>query len=378
MTVYKNNRGKWIAHVVWENPDGSELEIKKTSPVQTKPGAERYEREIRSALGNGTYGIVRNENVPTVAMYRDGFLQWYANEGSKPASVKRRTELLDDHVIPLFGNRRLNDFSEKQVQDLKTRLAGRRSKSTYNCAAATINKMLGAGKQEGLFSSEPFKFPYFPRGKSKPKYYRKAELDEMLEAAAGISALALCMVLLGADAGERRGEMLGCDGANANFETGKLEIWEAEYIVDGERNAGTTKGGKMRTVPMTPRLAAALKNRIAEVGYGRLFVNGDGDQMTNYELRWLMGRIQKAAGVAATGDLHILRHTFGSHLALAGVPLNVVQALMGHESIQSTMVYVHLVPEDTGAAMNRMTAYRRQPDGNGNAPNGTAAKNKHD
>lgn len=373
MSVYKNNRGKWIAHVVWESPDGSEREIKKTSPVQTKTGAERYEREIRNALGDGTYGIVKNESVQTVAQYRDGFIQWYINEGSKPSSVQRRVELLDDHVIPLFGNRRLNDFSEKEVQELKTRLAGRKSKSTYNNAAATINKVIQAAKAESLFSSEAFQFPYLPRTKPHPKYYRKTQLDAMVEAATGISTLALCLVLLGADAGFRRGEMLGLDGANVNFETDKVEIWAAEYIIDDDRNANTPKGGTMRTVKMRPRLAAALKKRIAEVGYGRLFVNEDGSQVTNYELRWLMGRIQSAAGVSSGGDVHILRHTFGSHLALAGVPLNVVQSLMGHATLQSTMAYLHLVPEDTDAGMDRMAAYRRQPDGNGNAPKGTEA-----
>jgi len=367
MSVYRNNRGKWCVDIEWPNADGGTRRIRKTSPVQTKVGSERYERELRNALSDGTYGIVKDEDVPTVAHYRDAFIQWYANEGSKPASIQRRTELLDDHVIPLFGNVRLNNFSEKQVQELKTRLAGRKSKSTYNCAVATINKLLQAAKAEGRFSSEPFSFPYFPRGKGKPKYYRKTELDAVIAAATKISKLALCMVLLGADAGCRRGEMLGLDGANVNFETGKLEIWEAEYIVDDQRNANTPKSGKMRTVKMSPRLASALMGRIAEVGYGRLFVDDDGDQMTNYEMRWLMGRVQEAAGVRAVGDLHILRHTFGSHLALAGVPLSVIQALMGHGSIQSTMVYVHLVPDDQDSAMDRMESYRRQPGGNGNA-----------
>lgn len=373
MSVYRNNRGKWCVDIEWANPDGSTQRIRKTSPVQTKVGSERYEREIRNALGDGTYGIVKDEDVPTVEHYRDAFIQWYANEGSKPASVKRRTELLDDHVIPLFGNVRLNSFGEKQVQELKTRLAGRKSKSSYNCTVATINKLLRAAKVEGLFSSEPFSFPYFPRGKGKPNYYRKEERVAVIDAARRVSNLAYLMVLLGVDAGLRRGEMLGLDGANANFETGKLEIWEAEYIIDDKRNAGTPKSGKMRTVKMSQSLWFALELRIAEVGHGRLFVNADGSQMSNYEVRWLMQKIQEEAGVKATGNLHILRHTFGSHLALAGVPLNVIQSLMGHGNIQSTMVYVHLMPDDQDAAMDRMEVYRRQPGGNGNAMKGETA-----
>lgn|SRR5512139_453583 len=367
MTAYKNHRKKWAVHIVWKNPDGSEREIKKTSPVQTKTGAERYERDIRNALSNGTYGIVKDEDVLTVAQYRDEFLKWYGRLGSKASSIKRRRELLDDYLIPLFGNRRLNDFGPKQDKALKELLGGRKSKSTYNCSAATMNKMLQAAKEEELMSSEPFSFTYYPRGKPRVRYYKQEQLDLMLAAAAKFGTLAVCLVLLGADAGFRRGEFLGFDGANVNFDTGKVEIWEAEYIIEEERNADTPKSGKMRAVRMTARLRSALKRRIAEVGYGRLFVNKDGSQMTNWDVRKLMSGIQEAAGFKDNGDVHILRHTFGSHLALSGVPLPSIQSLMGHATIQSTMAYVHLMPGDMDAGIGRMEAYRRQPDGNGNA-----------
>jgi len=367
MTVYRNNRKKWAVDIEWTNPDGSTRRVRKTSPVQTKVGAERYEREIRNSLNDGTFGIVRDEDAPTVAQYRDRFLAWYANLGGKASSVKRRLELLDDHIIPLFGNQRLNDFGEKQEQALKTRLAGRKSKSTYNGAAATINKMLQAAKAEGLLARDPFQFPYYPRGKGRPRYYTDEQLARLLASAEKFGAVAECLVLLGADAGFRRGEMFGLDGGHVNFRSGKVEIWEAEYIVGEDRNADTPKGGEMRALKMTPRLRDALKRRIAQVGHGRLFVNKDGSQMSNWDMRCLMAGIQEAAGFRDNGDLHILRHTFGSHLALAGVPLLTIQSLMGHASIRSTMAYMHLAPGDTDGGIDRLSAARRQPDGNGNA-----------
>lgn len=373
MSVYKNNREKWCIDIEWPSPDGETRRIRKTSPIQTRSGAERYEREIRNALSDGTYGIVKNEDVPTVAQYKDAFLKWYANAGSKASSIKRRRELLDDHIIPLFGNRRLNDFGDKQEEALRDRLAGRKSKSTYNCAAATINKMLQAAKAQSLFSSERYQFGYFPRGKGKPRYYNHNQLALMVKSASELGTLALVMVLLGADAGFRRGEMLGLDGANVNFDTGKVEIWEAEYVIDEERNAATPKSGIMRTVKMTPRLKAALQQRIKERGYGRLFVNEEGEQLTNWDMRCLMASVQEAAGLRSNGDLHVLRHTFGSHLALAGVPMIAIQSLMGHASIQSTMVYMHLAPGDIDSGIDSLSSARRQRGGNENAPNQSEA-----
>src|SRR4051794_10883548 len=42
---------------------------------------------------------------------------------------------------------------------------------------------------------------------------------------------------------------------------------------------------------------------------------------------------------------HDLRHTYGGHLAMQGVPLKVIQELMGHATIDMTMRYAHLSPD---------------------------------
>jgi site-specific recombinase XerD len=55
---------------------------------------------------------------------------------------------------------------------------------------------------------------------------------------------------------------------------------------------------------------------------------------------------------------HVLRHTFASHLAMAGVPLNTVQALLGHSTITMTMRYAHVAPSTLRAAIDMLNPKR--------------------
>ena len=68
---------------------------------------------------------------------------------------------------------------------------------------------------------------------------------------------------------------------------------------------------------------------------------------------------RERSGVAA-GHPHALRHSFGTALAEAGVDLSVIQALMGHDHVDSAAAYIHLAPtflrEEFDAARARLRA----------------------
>jgi site-specific recombinase XerD len=66
--------------------------------------------------------------------------------------------------------------------------------------------------------------------------------------------------------------------------------------------------------------------------------------MTAKVLRAWMKSAQRLAGLKATGNFHILRHTFCSHLAMRGAPATVIQELAGHVQLSTTMKYMHLSP----------------------------------
>jgi site-specific recombinase XerD len=54
------------------------------------------------------------------------------------------------------------------------------------------------------------------------------------------------------------------------------------------------------------------------------------------------------------GTLHDLRHTFASHMAMAGISIPVIKEFLGHSDIATTMIYAHLSPERHIAEVDRL------------------------
>jgi site-specific recombinase XerD len=89
-----------------------------------------------------------------------------------------------------------------------------------------------------------------------------------------------------------------------------------------------------------------------------VFCLKDGQPLTEGKMKQPLRRALQRAGISREeGRIgwHDLRHTYASHLATRGVPLKVIQELMGHITIEMTERYAHLSPdtrrEAVGVAM---------------------------
>jgi len=117
------------------------------------------------------------------------------------------------------------------------------------------------------------------------------------------------------------------------------------------------KGGKERRVPLDPDVAGLIQAYLLagrpETSSRALFVVAKGPHrgrpLTAAGLRTIFRYHRGRAGVPA-GHPHALRHSFGTALAEAGVDLAVLQALMGHDHVDSSAAYIHLAPAHVRAA----------------------------
>lgn len=155
------------------------------------------------------------------------------------------------------------------------------------------------------------------------------------------------MTYLGARAGLRPGEMLFLEWTDIEFKADKI------HIDSKPQHGWHIKTYERRTIPMPKDLKAHLKSVFTGRKSQWVVANEEGDRPASVGvMSTYFSRRVRAAGLK--GHLYKLRHTYGSHLAQAGVPLQVIRDLMGHKSVTTTEIYTHLIPRMHQAAVNKL------------------------
>ena len=70
--------------------------------------------------------------------------------------------------------------------------------------------------------------------------------------------------------------------------------------------------------------------------------------------------MERAAGLEDTGRVHIFRHTFATHLAMAGAPARAIMALCRHTSLDVTMRYMQYSPKSGDEAVDMLQRSRAE------------------
>lgn len=338
-------RKYWIVDVSFEHPDGRQERVRKVSPVQTQRGAQRYELDLRAALLDGSYRR-KEAQAPTLQEFRPRFIEeWCTANKQKPSGIDSKESTFRNYLLPLFGTRRLDSFAEVDEDRLKRHLV-EYSTSTYNNSASTLNMTLKAAVRWKVIRQVPYRFQLLKRQKSRPRFYDFDQYQWLVEAAEKIDPRIHLLALIGGDAGLRRGEIIALEWTDVDLRRGLLTVERSEW----KTKTTETKGMKYRVVPMTKRLLKALTAHRHLRGERVLYAD-EGKPVSAKVLQKWMVRAQKRAGLRATGALHILRHTFCSHLAMRGAPALSIQRLAGHEDMQTTLGYMHLAQGETERAI---------------------------
>ena len=108
------------------------------------------------------------------------------------------------------------------------------------------------------------------------------------------------------------------------------------------------KGGKERYVQIGSTSVLNIlrkyyaENRAAIKKSGYFFVNGRGNRYTEQSIRLMLKKYTAQAGIERNITPHMFRHSFATYLIEEGVDISCVQRILGHSSIKTTQIYIHV------------------------------------
>jgi integrase/recombinase XerD len=113
------------------------------------------------------------------------------------------------------------------------------------------------------------------------------------------------------------------------------------------------KGSKERVLPLSAHLLSVLEQYWQKERKGRpghdapwLFIGErPGEPMCKRRGQYIYNRAVAKSGVPRKGGIHVLRHSFATHLIESGVEITLVQRLLGHSSLQTTARYLHVTAQ---------------------------------
>lgn len=336
-------RGGWEADITIRLPDGSHYRERKRASSLSKSAAQRWAQDReRHLLQHGP--PTATKEVPTLETFAPRFVDGHARANRhKPSGIASIESILRWHLVPTLGPKRLDAITNEQVQRLKFALRTRAPK-TVNNVLTVLSTLLKRAVEWGELDRLPCTIKLLPNPKKTMGFHDFDQYERLLTIAASRDPQAYLMVLLGGDAGLRLGEIIALEWRDVDLAARRLTVQRSDWI----GQVTVPKGGRFRQLPMTQRLTAALKAS-RHLRSERVICLSDGGPITRDRVIKAVRRAQRVAGIEQ--GVHILRHTFCSHLAMRGAPARAIQELAGHADLSTTQRYMHLSPAATEEAI---------------------------
>lgn len=325
-------------------------QLLKSGTEKTKKDADRA-RTL--ALADHQRGLLP---IPSQIRLADWLPRWLElkRPNLAPKTLANYAYVIDKHLSPLLGQRKLQDLKPSEVRAAYVKLADQGfSKSLLHQVRVILRQAL----QEAVFDeivarnvAEVARLPSFRRSKTA-RALDAEEVESFLNAAHHHRLGLLFEFVI--SSGLRRGEVCALKWTHLNLEKAQLRVRENITVVNGKATLGIPKTESgVRDLHLAPETVALLRqHQLAQQSEGlesasHVFTNAKGQRLYPDSLTKLAGKIAEQAGL---GNLrfHDLRHTYASLMLSMGVPMEVVSEKLGHSRPSTTAdIYRHVFAEE--------------------------------
>lgn len=344
MATIKLRGNSW--ELAWSDPDGR----RQRKIVGHRSTTSR--REANAILKTKEFELASRIKVldlpgqpgpyPRFGEYAFEYLIWHGE--TYPDSHTRVRQIFETHLIPHFEHIQIDSIKAQEAR------AYRRKRTLARAKAATTRKELQSlhaalrrAVKWKILPSDPLDDMDLPRllDSRPPHYYTVEQLQHLYSYSIYNGHHAIWKLM--ANTGLRRTEALNIRWSDIR----QGRFWVESIHDDDERPDARTKSGKWRSIPINQNAQWALDYLKERITKGSEYVL---PRMTKPSLSRAFAKCRDRASLQ--GSLHSLRHTFISHLVMAGKDLRSIMELAGHTRIEVTMKYSHLSPNHLASAVD--------------------------
>ena len=339
--------GKWRV--------GARQVKRKLGPVRrsgTREGLTRAmaEARLRGAMAESSTVPVVAERL-TVGETGERLLVHLEAMGRKPSTLRSYRSVMRNQIAPRIGHAPIGRLTREDVElfvavSIRDGLAPK----TVGHVVGLLHSICGFAIRRGWMAGEnPCR--YVDRPKSRPestdiRFLETDEVEALLQAVpvSDYGHVYRVLYLAAVMTGARQGELLALRWQDIDWNAQRVRI--RRNIVRGEY--GTPKSGRGRSVPLADRLGGELDRLYRSTPFQAdddvVFCNPHtGKPMHPHAVLKAYQRHLEAADVRRV-RFHDLRHTFGTRMAGAGVPMRTLQEWMGHRDYKTTLIYADYAP----------------------------------
>jgi len=242
------------------------------------------------------------------------------------------------HILKHFGKATVfSEITDADVSAFKAKLRAKLSNSTVNRVLSTLRKIHNTAKDEWEYAVPDVKFKQhmLKEPEARTRWLTNEEAEKLIENAAEHLKKPIRFALL---TGVRLSNILNLQWEHINFEQNEIEF----------RIKSNIPGGKLLVLPMSKELRALLGSCDPHQE-GNVFLRYfkpdklTGEQREPEPIKKFRRSFKTACDGAGIKNFrfHDLRHTAATWMVQNGVPLDLVQEVLGHTDIGTTKKYAH-------------------------------------
>lgn len=288
--------------------------------------------------------------------------------GRKPETVRAAEVAVRVHFAPFFGERAIESIRQADIERLaaqmqtsgaRNRRSGLAPKSVRNYLG-TLSALFTFAQRRGYVRDNPVSLVELPTVEANPdiRFLTPQEVRAVVDAVGEgpYELIDRTLFLTAAMTGLRLGELRALRWRDVDWSAGRVRV--RRNYVRGRYGTPKTRRAE-RSVPLAKEVAAALRvlhQRSGSHGPNDLVFDDPvaGGPLNDNDIRDRLRVALRASQLEPSHTFHDLRHTFGTAMAAAGVPMRTLQEWMGHRDLTTTQRYADYAP----SAEHEMTLIR--------------------